>query len=58
MGIFYLELFAIGLLATGVTLPITIKRVGSKIHWEYFDSPRAYIQPKKDSGGYCTIGGV
>ena len=30
-----------------VTLPITIKRVGSKIHWEHFDSPRAYIQPKR-----------
>ena len=35
------------MLVTGATLPITIKRVGSKIHWEYFDSPRAYIQPKR-----------
>ena len=25
----------------------SIKRVGSKIHWEHFDSPRAYIQPKR-----------
>ena len=47
VGISYLELFANFLLVTGVTLPITIKRVGSKIHWEYFDSPRAYIQPKR-----------
>ena len=47
VGISYLELFANFLLVTGVTLPITIKRVGSKIHWEHFDSPRAYIQPKR-----------
>ena len=47
VGITHLELFANFLLVTGVTLPITIKRVGSKIHWEYFDSPRAYIQPKR-----------
>ena len=47
VGISYLELFANVLLVTGVTLPITIKRVGSKIHWEHFDSPRAYIQPKR-----------
>ena len=46
-GITFLELLANFLLVTGKTIPVTIKRLGTRITWAPFNSEQAYIQPQR-----------
>ena len=46
-GITFLELLANFLLVTGKTIPVTIKRLGTRITWAPFASKQALIQPKR-----------
>ena len=46
-GITFLELYINFLLVTGKSVPVTIKRVGSVIHWAHVNSPQAIIQPQR-----------
>ena len=46
-GITFLELLANFLLVTGKTIPVTIKRLGTRITWAPFLSEQALIQPQR-----------
>ena len=46
-GITFLELLANFLLVTGKTIPVTIKRLGTRITWAPFNSEQSYIQPQR-----------